>query len=368
MKKKIISISLIIVFLLFVLQGVVSATNVDNAFYSFYVPNKYEAGYEDVDNDSSFKSYLCWHGDYLTSVSFSANKYSGNKPYTQTDLDNQIKIIKDVYNDEDSKITEINGYLTEFNGVKGYRVIYYVKYNNSGMEFGHDSIELRSDNFQYEIDIDSSRSFINSSEEKQILNSFKIKDTVLRSKDIPFTDVSSNAWSYSAVKYVYENKIISGYNSYTFAPSDKVTRGMFVTMLYNLAGKPSLKSNTSKFSDVRNSNDWFYKAVLWASQNGIVSGYSNGKFGPNDSITREQLAVILNKYAKYKNKNTSQTNNLSSFSDRNKVSSWATNQVKWAVGAGVITGNKNGTLNPGGSATREETASMIYKYCSKIGK
>ena len=366
MKKKIISVSLIIVFLVFMLQGFVQATNVDNNYYSFYIPNKYE----NVTSTSSYKSYLCWHGDYLTSVSFSAYKYSASylKPYTQTDVDNRVNSIKNSYkNDKDCQITSIKGYLTEHNGVKGYRVTYFVKYNNTGMEFGHDLIELRSDNYQYGIDVDSSKSFVNSNEAKQIVNSFKIKDTVLRSKGIPFTDVSSKAWSYSAVKYAYENNIISGYNSYTFAPSDKVTRGMFVTMLYKLAGKPALKSNTSKFSDVKNSKAWYYNAVLWASQNNIVSGYSNGKFGPNDNITREQLAVILNKYAKYKKKNTSQTNNLNSFSDKSKVSSWALNQVKWAVGAGVITGS-NGKLNPKGSATREETASMIYKYCTKVGK
>lgn len=185
--------------------------------------------------------------------------------------------------------------------------------------------------------------------------------------ELPFTDVAGNAWYYEAVKYCYKNNIISGTSSTTFSPNTLLTRGMLVTILYRMEGQPAV-SGKPKFPDVQNSKDYYYKAVKWATDKKVVSGYNNGKFGPNDNITREDLAVILNRYAKFKGKNTSQTNNLSAFSDRNKVSSYATSQVKWAVGAGVISGNANGTLNPKGKTTRAEAAAMLEKYCKKVGR
>ncbi len=184
---------------------------------------------------------------------------------------------------------------------------------------------------------------------------------------LPFNDVKNSDWFYKAVKYVYENNIIKGYNTTTFAPNDKVTRGMLVTILYRMEGEPKISGN-SKFPDVQDSKQYYYKAVKWATDNKIVSGYNTGKFGPNDNITREQLAVILNKYARYKKKDVSPTNNLSEFKDGNKVSSYAVSQMKWAVGAGVITGNDDRTLKPQGTATRAEVSAMLEKYCKKVGR
>ena len=111
----------------------------------------------------------------------------------------------------------------------------------------------------------------------------------------------------------------------------------------------------------------YYKAVLWASQNKIVSGNKDGTFKPNGNITREELAIMLYNYAKFKGKDMSKTDDLSKFSDKNKVASYAKTAVKWAVANGVITGS-GGKLNPKGNATRAEAASMIYKYCDKIGR
>ena len=184
-------------------------------------------------------------------------------------------------------------------------------------------------------------------------------------KQIPFTDVKDTDWFANAVKYVYNNNIIKGYDDTTFAPNDNLTRGQLVTILHRMEGSPAVTGKT-KFPDVQDNTQYYYKAVKWATDKKIVSGYNTGKFGPNDNITREQLAVIFNKYAKYKGKNVSATNNLSGFSDKNKVSSYATAQVKWAVGAGVITGTADKKLNPQGSATRAEAASMLYKYSTKI--
>ena len=166
----------------------------------------------------------------------------------------------------------------------------------------------------------------------------------------------------------YEVKeILKGYNETQFGPNDKLTRGQLVTILYRMEGEPSITGKT-QFKDVQDTNQYYYKAVKWAADKQIVSGYADGRFAPNDNVTREQLAVILWKYARYKGKDTSKTNDLKGFGDVNKISSWATVQVKWAVGAGVITGNADKTLNPQGNATRAECATMMEKYCKKVGR
>lgn len=194
-----------------------------------------------------------------------------------------------------------------------------------------------------------------------------VKDT-----DLPFKDVKADAWYYSAVKYTYTNKIISGYNSTTFGPNDKLTRAMIVTILHKMEGSPS-NNGKSKFTDV-SSTQWYSQAIKWAADNSIVHGYTGTtKFGPNDNILRQDLAVILRNYAKYKNKNVNVSCNLSKFQDYKKVDNYANASVQWAVGKGVISGVQNGngsgtvTLNPKRTATRAEAAVMIKKYCQYVG-
>ncbi len=189
----------------------------------------------------------------------------------------------------------------------------------------------------------------------------KAEKVVAVLKEVPFDDVKTVDWYYLAVKDMYDKKYMSGTTSKTFSPSSKVTRGMLVTILHNMENKPYV-SGKSKFSDVQNSKDYYYVAIKWAAKNNIVSGYSNGKYGPNDPITREQLAVILNNYCKYKKKYKATTANLSSFKDKNKISSYAKWGMNWAVGNKIINGS-NGNLNPQGTATRAETAAMISNYC-----
>jgi len=186
-----------------------------------------------------------------------------------------------------------------------------------------------------------------------------------------FKDINTNSWYFSAVNFAFLNNILKGYNDTTFAPNDKLTRGMLVTILYRMEGEPAI-SGKPKFPDVQDSKKYYYKAVKWATDNEIVNGYNNGNFGPTDNIQRQQLAVILNKYAKYKGKDVSKSDDLKSFTDSSQISSYAIKQVKWAVGAGVITGNqdkKTGerTLNPKGDATRAEVAAMMQKYCKNVG-
>ncbi len=181
---------------------------------------------------------------------------------------------------------------------------------------------------------------------------------------LPFDDVNENDWFYNAVKYNYCNKIMSGLNGSTFSPNSNVTRGMLVTILYNLEGHPSI-TGTSKFSDVQNKNIYFYNAVVWASNNNVVSGYANGNFGPDDNITREQLATILYNYSRYKGKYKTVYADYSKFTDSNKISDFAKWGMNWAVGNQIVNGS-NGKLNPQGTATRAEAAAMISNYCNQI--
>ena len=193
-----------------------------------------------------------------------------------------------------------------------------------------------------------------------------IKDTYMVPSDteLPFEDVDSNSWYYSAIKYNYNARIMSGTSESTFEPETKVTRGMLVTILYNLEGHPSI-TGTSKFADVQNKNVYFYNAVVWASNNNVVSGYANGKFGPDDNITREQLATILYNYCRYKGKYKTVYADYSKYTDSNKISSFAKWGMNWAVGHKIVNGS-NGKLNPQGTATRAEAAAMISNYCNTI--
>lgn len=163
---------------------------------------------------------------------------------------------------------------------------------------------------------------------------------------------------------MYQNRYVSVTTATTFSPDMKLTRGMLVTILHNMNGKPNVATK-NKFPDVQDSTMYYYKAVNWAVQNKIVSGYDNGKFGPDDLITREQLAVILWKYSKYKGTYKEQTADYSKFGDSKNISDFAKKGMNWAVGTGVITGS-NGKLLPTGTATRAEAVSMLYKYCTKV--
>ena len=182
---------------------------------------------------------------------------------------------------------------------------------------------------------------------------------------VPFKDVGLGDWFYDAVKYCSEKGIILGATETEFRPSKNITRGMIVTILWRMEGEPII-TDGKEFPDV-SSGQYYGKAVKWAASKGIVNGYNNGNFGPNDNITREQLATILYNYAKYKGKNVSVTANTGKYDDWYKVTGYAQTAVKWALGTGVITGKYEGTkIDPQGTASRAEAAGMIYNYCIKI--
>ena len=370
MKKKVIFGVLLFALILILFNGKVFARNYSDERYSFTIPNEFEDIYTNVTDTSSYHSFMAPYNDYYNfkEVRFSAyeNKYTA--PYKQEDLDRNIETIKKSHEESEyTTLKSIKGNLVELNGVKGYKIEYYHTYDANTDLYETVLYELKSDNHQYSIEIRSDvKNYINSAEAKNIIKSFKMKDTVLKSRGIPFVDVATSSWTFDSVKYVYTNNIISGLNDYTFGPNNKLTRGMMATILYNMEGAPKA-SGTSPFSDVKDSSKWYYKAVLWAAKNGVVSGNKDGTFKPNDYITREQLAIMLYNYATYKGKDVSATNNLSAFTDRTKVAGYALGPVKWAVANSVITGS-NKKLNPKGTATRAEAASMIYKYCTKVGK
>ncbi len=181
---------------------------------------------------------------------------------------------------------------------------------------------------------------------------------------LPFTDVSTNDWFYEAVAYAYENGMMNGVAEDRFAPASNLTRGMITQVLYNLEGNPPAGSGS--FTDVAD-GQWYADAVNWAAANDIVGGYGNGKFGPENNITREQMAQILYNYAIFKGYDVSAQGDLSAFSDGAKTSDWALTAMQWAVGTGLLQGY-NGTLNPTGTATRAEVAQIFMNFCENIVK
>ncbi|MDD3219257.1 MAG: leucine-rich repeat protein [Lachnospiraceae bacterium] len=178
--------------------------------------------------------------------------------------------------------------------------------------------------------------------------------------EMNFSDVFEGDWFYEPVKYVFENGYMTGMGgSDRFAPAENLSRAQFACIIHRMEGSPKVEY-TEKFPDVRD-NEFYTEAVLWANKNGILNGYSNGKFGPADNITREQIAAMMSNYAKYKKYDVSETNNLNGFPDKGKVSSFALDSVRWAVGAGLITGDK-GNISPQGNASRAQCASIIMRF------
>ena len=206
------------------------------------------------------------------------------------------------------------------------------------------------------------------------VDGYYLQDTVGSPPDIPgqvtpqhmFTDVAESDWFYNAVDFVFRNGLFAGTTVYTFSPGTAMTRGMFVTVLHRLDGLPET-SGAAGFADVGNPAMYYYDAVLWANANGIVTGYADGTFQPGRSVSREEMAAIMHRYASYKNLNMqSQEDALVTFPDRGEVSTYAVAALRWAVSWAVIRGS-GGRLLPRNTATRAEVAQIIYNYCEKVG-
>lgn len=176
----------------------------------------------------------------------------------------------------------------------------------------------------------------------------------------PFTDVKTTDWFFDAVQYAYDHNLMSGTGNNCFSPSETTTRGMMVTILHNMEGKPA--AGSPAFTDVP-AGEWYAAPVAWASAHGIVSGYGNGRFGPNDPITREQMVTILYQYARYKNYELTVTGDISTFDDYDETSAYAVTPFNWAIGKGLIAGVGDDLLDPTGNAERSHIAAIMKSFC-----
>ncbi len=177
---------------------------------------------------------------------------------------------------------------------------------------------------------------------------------------LPFADVPANAWYFDAVAYAFGNGLFAGTGPTAFLPKNNMTRAMLVQVLYNISGKPEVQAD-APFSDVPK-NKWYADAVAWGAANGIVSGTGGGVFAPNADVTREQTAQILRNYADFRGYSTAAEGDISGFSDRTAVSSWAVSAVKWAVGSNLIAGVGGSRLAPRNTATRAQVAQIMMSF------
>ncbi len=185
-------------------------------------------------------------------------------------------------------------------------------------------------------------------------------------RDMPFVDVPGDAWYAGGVRYVYAHGLMNGTGNWRFSPNRTTTRAMIATILYRMEGSPRVYG-TSQFGDVE-AGSWYEDAVIWATQNDIVEGYTSKTFGPDDPITREQMAAMLYRYADYCRCDMSAGRyvDLSKYSDMNEISDYAIPALRWAVGEEIIEGRTGKRLAPTDTATRAEVAVMLMRFCEDV--
>ena len=181
----------------------------------------------------------------------------------------------------------------------------------------------------------------------------------------PFTDVAASKWYYGDVAYAYMTGLMNGVGGDRFTPAAATSRGMIVTILWRLEGKPAV-TGANPFDDVT-AGKYYENAVIWAAANGIVDGYGDGKFGPDDDITREQMAAILYRYANFKGYDISvgENTNILSYTDAERISAYAIPAMQWTCGEGLIQGD-GGKLMPLGNATRAQVAAILHRFCENV--
>ncbi len=186
-------------------------------------------------------------------------------------------------------------------------------------------------------------------------------------RTMEFTDVTTKDWFYEPVKEVFDRGLVSGVEDTVFAPQNPTSRAMFITILYRYAGEPSVNNTIHGFKDVKK-DDWYADAISWGAENGIVNGYSDGYFGVNDNITREQAAQILLSYGKAKGMDITSKSELSNYTDKDMISDWAMDAMEWANAKDIITGRTQVKLAPAETTTRAEIASMFMRFIAETEK
>ena len=193
---------------------------------------------------------------------------------------------------------------------------------------------------------------------------FKASDgfyVVQISKIAKFTDCDLNAWYAPYVEQALAQGLFDGVSDTQFAPKKAMSRAMLVTVLWRAAGQPAV-SDSSTFADVADPDAWYYDAVVWAASNGIVDGYSDTVFGPNDPLTRQQMVTILYRFDQLNGGKPAGDTDMSGYTDWADVSDWAQDAFQWAVGSGIVDGVSDTSLAPAGSAQRCEVATILVRY------
>ena len=184
---------------------------------------------------------------------------------------------------------------------------------------------------------------------------------------LPFTDVNSDDWFLAAVQYVYENGRMAGTSPTTFQPEVNLTRAMAAQVLYNLEGQPAVTGDTT-FTDAAAAGEWAVKAITWAEQTGVVAGIGDGLFDPTANVTREEFAQMMYNYASYKEYDLTLEGDLSQFEDASAISGWAETAMSWANGSGLINGHDDGTIDPQGTTTRAQAASILMNFDQNVAE
>ena len=180
-----------------------------------------------------------------------------------------------------------------------------------------------------------------------------------------FADVKKDDWHYNCVKYVYENNLMQGTGN-GFEPESKMSRAMLVTVLYRMA-KPESVESTHNFKDVAK-GQWYSDAVAWAAANGIVNGITSTEFAPDSDLSREQMALIIYRFAKMQGFDVAGASNLENFTDAKDVSAWALDALSWANKTELVNGTSETTLSPKATATRAQVAAILMRFCENVAK
>lgn len=227
-------------------------------------------------------------------------------------------------------------------------------------DFGVKTIEASSDTPVYLTKVsDTEYTFTMPGDPVEIRVSFEFTGSDILT-ELPFGDVPKSAWFFDSIAYVYSKGLMNGTGAASFAPNAPTSRGMIVTVLYRMADEPAV-AGTSTFADVA-SGSYYENAIAWAAETGIMEGYSASSFGADDSVTREQMATILYRYAAHTGRDTSAANMLINFEDADQISAYAVPAMEWANAEGLILGTTETTLNPTGEATRAQIAAILARF------